>query len=294
MATNASEEHQYLNLVREILADDIITEGRNGEVYSIFGANMRFTLTDGIMPILTTKKMAWRTCLKELLWFISGNTDNTALRAQGVHIWTANGSREFLDSRGLQHYRQDDLGPVYGHQWRSFNAPYTTCDEDYTAKGVDQLQNIINALNDPKQRTSRRLIMSAWNPCQLNQMALPPCHITVQFNVDGRDRLSCALYQRSGDVGLGVPFNIASYAFLTHLIAHHCGLVAHQFVHFIGNAHIYKDHKQPMLQQLSNAPHPFPRLTIARKCADIGEYTFADFNVTDYVHHPAVKMDMVA
>ena len=144
---------------------------------SIFGASMRFSLENNTIPILTTKKVAWKTCFKELMWFVNGYTDNTLLQKQKVKIWNANASREFLDSRGLQHLKENDLGYVYGHQWRHFNTKYTTCYDDYSNKGVDQLQYIIDSLKDPNERFSRRLVMSAWNPCQLNEMALPPCHV---------------------------------------------------------------------------------------------------------------------
>ena len=149
----------------------------------------------------------------------------TLLQNQKVKIWNANASRDFLDSRGLHNLKENDLGPVYGHQWRHFNAKYGSCDDDYSNKGVDQLQYIIDSLKDPNERFSRRLVMSAWNPCQLNEMALPPCHVLTQFNVSNNNELSCSLYQRSGDVGLGVPFNIASYSFLTHIIAKHLSLI---------------------------------------------------------------------
>ena len=200
---------------------------------------MRFDLTNNKIPLITTKKLAWKTCLKELLWFISGSTDNKILKQNNVKIWNDNASRDFLDSRGLHNLEEDDLGPIYGHQWRFFNAEYKNCSTDYNGKGVDQLKNIIDSLNDPNNRNSRRLLLSAWNPQQLDQMALPPCHVLMQFNVFDNDKLSVALYQRSGDMGLGVPFNIASYAFLTHLIAHHCNLKPVEFIHFLGNIHIY-------------------------------------------------------
>ena len=207
-----SEEHQYLNLIRDIIEKGSDEKGRNGNVRVLIGTSMRFSLKDNKIPFLTTKKLAWKTCLKELLWFMRGDTNNKHLKEENVHIWDDNGSRDFLDSRGLQHLEEDDLGPVYGHQWRHFNAKYTTCHEEYDGKGVDQLMNVIEALKDPERRTSRRLIVSAWNPCQLDEMALPPCHLLMQFNVVNGNQLSCCLYQRSGDVGLGVPFNIASYS----------------------------------------------------------------------------------
>ena len=213
----ANDENQYLSLIRDILDDGEEIKGRNGTTKAIFGSAMHFDLSDNKIPILTTKKVAWKTCLKELLWFIKGSTSNKELQQQNVKIWNGNATREFLDSRGLSNLEENDLGPVYGHQWRFFNAEYETCMHNYNGKGVDQLQNVINLLRNPETRSSRRIIMSAWNPCQLEQMALPPCHVMCQFNVIG-DKLSCSMYQRSGDVGLGVPFNIASYSFLTLLL----------------------------------------------------------------------------
>ena len=302
------EEYQYLNLLKNILENGTWEEGRNGKTKSIFGHSMRFSPKDGKIPILTTKKTAWKTCLKELLWFIRGETDNKLLKEQGVHIWDANGSREFLDSRGLKHYPEDILGPIYGAQWRFFNANYNCftgkrlLDDDPNDvhkerkefRGVDQLQQIIDALKDPKQRTSRRLIMTAWNPCQLDQMALPPCHILCQFNVHNGNKLSCALYQRSGDFPLGIPFNIASYSFLTHLIAKHCGLEAYEFVHFVGNCHIYEDHVEPMKEQIVREPFAFPTLSIKQVRENINDYQVDDFEIHNYKSHDAIKMKMVA
>jgi thymidylate synthase len=268
-----------------------MTTGRNGGTKAVYGAAMHFSLENGRLPLLTTKRVAWKTCLKELLWFIKGSTNNVELRNNGVHIWDGNGSREFLDSRGLNHLAENDLGPVYGHQWRHFNAAYTDCQTDYSGKGVDQLQYVINCLKDPEQRSSRRIVMSAWNPCQLAEMALPPCHVLCQFNVLG-DRLSCSLYQRSGDIGLGVPFNIASYSFLTHLLAKHCGLVAHEFVYFLGNAHIYDDHFDALEEQIKRSPKSFPSISIARQCESIEEYKMEDFIVEGYEPHGKIVMEM--
>lgn len=289
---NTLDEYQYINLIQTILENGHNESGRNGNVKAIFGTSMRFNLSNNKIPILTTKKLAWKTCLKELLWFISGSTDNKILKQKNVKIWNENASREFLDSRGLQHLEEDDLGPVYGHQWRFFNAPYDNCRTDYTNKGVDQLKYIIDSLKDPNTRTSRRLIMSAWNPQQLDQMALPPCHVLAQFNVFDHDKLSVALYQRSGDVGLGVPFNIASYAFLTHLIAHHCNLKASEFVYFLGNAHIYDDHIETLKIQKNNIPMELPTLSIINNYESIDQYSIDDFVVENYNHHNELKMNM--
>jgi thymidylate synthase len=307
------EECQYLHLVQTILAKGHIEEGRNGITKCIFGNTMRFSLQNGKIPILTTKKTAWKTCIKELLWFIRGQTDNTLLQEQGVHIWDANASTDFLHSRGLSHYEENELGPIYGRQWRNFNAPYVTNKEKKEAlkkyadnkdnsnayftteyKGIDQLQQIIDALKDPVRKNSRRLVMTAWNPLQLDEMALPPCHISCQFNVVDGNKLSCAMFQRSCDVSLGCPFNIASYSFLTHLIAKHCNLVAHEFVYFMGNCHIYEDHLQIMKDQIHRIPFDFPTVEIINKRENINDYAVDDFVVNNYHSHEAIAMNVVA
>jgi thymidylate synthase len=294
------EEYQYLNNIRHILDNGVWECGRNGRTKSVFGQMSRFSLKNGTIPLLTTKKTAWKTCLKELLWFIRGETNNNILTSQGVHIWDANGSREFLDSRGLTDYEVNELGPIYGRQWRSFNEPYipqiyqTNNTGIVSTKGVDQLQYIIDQLQNPETRNSRRLIMTAWNPCQLDQMALPPCHILCQFNVHDTNKLSCALYQRSSDKFLGEPFNIASYSFLTHLIAKHCGLEAFEFVHFIGNGHIYENAIDACQLQITRTPHPFPTLTIQQTRENINDYQVDDFIVHNYAHHDPIRVEMVA
>ena len=286
------DENQYLHLIQEILTEGVMEEGRNGFTKSVFGAAMHFSLSDDKIPLLTTKRVAWKTCLKELLWFMKGSTSNHKLKSEGVNIWNANASREFLDSRGLSHLKEGDLGPVYGHQWRYFNADYVDCDTSYEGKGVDQLQNIIACLKDPQQRTSRRMVMSAWNPSQLDQMALPPCHVLCQFNVSEGNKLSCSLYQRSGDIGLGVPFNIASYSMLTHILAKHCGLIAHEFVYLLGNAHIYDDHISVLEEQIAIKPTSEPTIHILQAHEDIGEYTVEDVRIDNYSPQPTIKMVM--
>jgi len=293
-------EYKYLNLLEHVLEKGHLEEGRNGKLFTSFGHSMRFSLENGTIPILTTKKTAWKTCLKELLWFISGKTDNTILQKQGVHIWDANASREFLQSRNLD-YADGELGPIYGHQWRHFDAKWQSNQESNIEnldlgldKGIDQLQNIIDELKNSETRTSRRLIMTAWNPKQLGQMALPPCHILCQFSVHDGNKLSCALYQRSADLCLGVPFNIASYSFLTHLLAKHCDLEAFEFVHFMGNVHIYEPHIEAAKLQLQREPYDFPKVEIGIQRMNINDYVVDDFKVINYQSYDAIKMDMIA
>ena len=291
-------DFQYSNLIDTIINKGEFEEGRNGKTLSYFGMSMRFDLSDGKIPLLTTKKLAWKTCLKELLWFISGNTDNKVLKEQNVHIWDDNGSRDFLDSRGLHHREVDDLGPVYGHQWRFFNAKYDSCRTDYfnvdKDRGVDQLQYIIDLLKNPETRNSRRIILSAWNPQQLDEMALPPCHVLIQFNVHDGNKLSCSLYQRSCDEFLGQPINIASYSFLTHLLAKHCDLEAYEFCYFMGNCHIYENAIEACKLQLTRTPYEFPTVTIKNKREHINEYLLDDFEIHNYICHEPIKVSMIA
>ena len=284
-------EEQYINLVKDILDNGKLIEGRNGKTLTVFGRSMRFNLSNDVIPALTTKKVACKTCLKELLWFISGKTSNKILKEQNVKIWNDNSSREYLDSIGLTDREEDDLGPVYGHQWRHFNAKYGTFNDDYTGKGVDLLKYIIDSLKDEKTRYSRRLVMSAWNPCQLDEMALPPCHVLIQFNVID-NKLSCALTQRSCDIGLGVPFNILSYSIFTHLLAKHCGLEADEFVYFMGNVHIYDDHIESLRRQVKNEILEFPKLKIKVTRENIDDYKLDDFEFMDYVCNETIVMKM--
>lgn len=288
------EEYQYLNLLKDIIDHGSHEQGRNGAVLTAVGSAMHFSLEDGKIPILTTKKTAWKTCLKELLWFIKGDTSNKRLKDVGVHIWDANTTREFLDSRGLQHYEEDTVGSLYGFQWRHWNAPYEGCDADYTNKGIDQLQNVINILKDPVQRSSRRMVVSAWNVEQLDGGCLPPCHVLFQFNVVDGNKLSCCLFQRSKDSACGAPFNYASYSFLVHLLAKHCDLIPHEFIHYGGNCHIYSEHIDAMKEQITRTPLPFPTLEIVNKRDNINDYVAEDFKVHDYQHLAPIKLKMVA
>jgi len=288
------EEYQYLNLLSDLMEHGTLEQGRNGNVQTAIGAAMHFSLDKGRIPILTTKKTAWKTCLKELLWFIQGKMDNAILNKQNVHIWDGNSTPEFIKSRGLPLYRDGDLGPLYGFQWRYWNAPYKGCDVDYTGQGIDQLQQAIDILKDPEQRNSRRIIISAWNPEQVDAGVLPSCHNFFQFSVTQGNKLSCTLTARSQDVFLGEPFNIASYSFLVHLIAKHCDLEPYEFILYAGNCHIYDDHFEQVKEQIMREPFEFPTLEILHKRDNINDYIIEDFKLHNYQHHPAIKGAMRA
>eukprot|EP00127_Corallochytrium_limacisporum_P004787 Clim_evm2s177 gene=Clim_evmTU2s177 len=284
------EERQYLELVEKIINEGSRKGDRTGTgTLSIFGAQMRFSLRDDIFPLLTTKRVFWRGVAEELLWFVSGDTNAKTLSDKNVKIWDANGSREFLDNRGLTDREEGDLGPVYGFQWRHFGAEYTTMHDDYTGKGVDQLAEVIQTLQE--NPNCRRMIISAWNPADLPKMALPPCHMMCQFYVaDGE--LSCQLYQRSCDMGLGVPFNIASYALLTRMVAQVCDLKPGDFVHTLGDAHVYINHVEALKEQLKREPRPFPKLRINPSVTDIDGFRMEHFELIDYNPMGRIKMDM--
>ncbi|XXQ32675.1 Bifunctional dihydrofolate reductase-thymidylate synthase [Plasmodiophora brassicae] len=284
------DEDQYLDLVRRILDSGVSRTDRTGVgTVAVFGAQMRFDLRNGQFPLLTTKRVFWRGVAEELLWFISGCTDGEVLSAKGIRIWDGNGSREFLDRLGFHDRRPGDLGPVYGFQWRHFGAKYATCDADYAGQGIDQLAQVIEMIKT--QPDSRRIIMTAWNPSDLHLMVLPPCHMFCQFFVNDGE-LSCLLYQRSCDMGLGVPFNIASYALLTRLIAHVCGLKAGELIHTLGDAHVYMNHVDALKEQLKRTPRPFPTLTINSSTTSIDGFKFEDVHLDGYNPYPAIKMDM--
>ena len=284
-----TEENQYLKLLNEILFENNVKESRNANVLSKFGTRMEFDLRKGF-PIITTKRVPWKTVLRELLWFISGSTDNRILKNKGVNIWNANGSREFLDSRGLN-LETDDLGPVYGFQWRHFGAEYVDFDTDYSGKGIDQLRNIINEIKS--NPSSRRLILNSWNAIDIDKMALPPCHVMVQFNID-KEFIDCQLYQRSGDMFLGVPFNITSYAFLLHIIGHLTNYIPRNLVHIIGDAHIYEQHIDAVSKQLMRVPNRFPKLTISGELHDIDDIDENVFKIINYDCYSTISAPMIA
>jgi thymidylate synthase len=258
-------ERQYLNLLADILANGVQRGDRTGTgTLGLFGRQIRFDLAQGF-PLLTTKKLHMKSIVLELLWFLRGETNVAWLNERGCSIWD-----EWADGNG-------DLGPVYGKQWRSWAAP--------DGRSIDQIANLIEGLKT--NPNSRRHIVSAWNPADVEDMALPPCHCLFQFFVaDGK--LSCQLYQRSADVFLGVPFNIASYALLTHMVAHAVGLQVGEFVHTFGDVHLYLNHIDQAKTQLEREPYPFPTLKIAPK-TDLSAYQFDDFGLEDYTFHPHIK-----
>ncbi|MDD6186400.1 MAG: thymidylate synthase [Bacteroidales bacterium] len=260
---------QYLDLMRTILDEGHYKADRTGTgTYSIFGYQMRFDLQKGF-PLLTTKKLHLRSIIYELLWFLRGDTNIQYLHDHNVTIWD-----EWADENG-------DLGPVYGKQWRSWEAP--------DGRVIDQITNLIEQLK--RNPDSRRLIVSAWNPADVDQMALPPCHTMFQFYAnDGQ--LSCQLYQRSADVFLGVPFNIASYALLTMMVAQVCGLKAKDFVHTFGDAHIYSNHVDQAKLQLSRDPRPLPQMRINPEVKSIFDFQYEDFTLENYDPHPHIKADV--
>ena len=283
-------ESEYLKALASVFEDGETIESRNATVRSIFGVRMTFDLQEGF-PLLTTKQMGYKTILRELLWFIKGSTDNRELQTQKVHIWDQNASREFLDSRELP-YEEGDLGPIYGFQWRHAGATYTDCHADYHGQGHDQLQTVIDQLKtDPH---SRRIVMSSWNPKDLDAMALPPCHVLCQFYVRSTDTLDCQMYQRSGDMFLGVPFNIASYAFLTHIVAKLTGYKPGKLIHVIGDAHLYDTHLEAAQTQLQRIPVDFPSLTLSDELTDIDQLHEGMVQLHGYQSYPKLQAPMVA
>ncbi|CAN8327562.1 unnamed protein product [Cochlearia groenlandica] len=283
------EEYLYLNLVKEIISNGNLKNDRTRTgTLSKFGCQMTFNLRRNF-PLLTTKRVFWRGVVEELLWFISGSTNAKVLQEKGIHIWDGNASRAYLDGIGLTEREEGDLGPVYGFQWRHFGAKYTDMHADYTGQGFDQLLDVINKIkNNPDDR---RIIMSAWNPPDLKLMALPPCHMFAQYYV-ANGELSCQMYQRSADMGLGVPFNIASYSLLTCILAHVCGLVPGDFIHVLGDAHVYNNHVRPLQEQLENPPRPFPVLKINQEKKHIDSFVAADFELIGYDPHKKIDMKM--
>jgi len=278
-----TDEQQYLDLVNRVLKHGEKREDRTGTgTLAIFGSQTRWSLADGVLPLLTTKSVHFKSVVEELLWMISGSTDSKALSDKGVRIWDANGKAT-----------GGDLGPVYGFQWRHFGAKYVDCSTDYKGQGVDQLQWVINEIR--KKPTWRRIFLSAWNPVDLDKMALPPCHVSYQFYVSpSRGTLSCQMYQRSADLGLGVPFNIASASLLTIMLARVTNLKPGELIHSTGDTHVYLNHVEPLKAQTTRSPRKPPTLIIKDEAPkeSIDGFKLEHFVLSNYDPWPAIKMEM--
>ncbi len=290
-----SDEIKYLDLISNIANYGKVREDRTGVgTKGVFGTQLRFSLENDVIPMITTKKMFTKAVIEELLFFIRGETDTKKLEAKGVNIWKGNTSREFLDKRGLIRLPEGDMGKGYGFQWRAFNCSASSRDESgpIMDHGVDQLEDVFSSLiRDPY---SRRHIVTAWNPSQLHKMALPPCHMMFQFYVDDGE-LSLQWYQRSVDCFLGLPFNILSYSILCRIMAKATGLKAKEVIFVGGDTHLYLNHLEQVKTQTSREPFPFPTLKINKEITsveDMEELQFSDFEIVDYQCHPGIKAEM--
>jgi len=288
-----TDETNYLDLLQSVLSSQTTSRSNRTDIetLSIFGPQIEFDLRKGF-PLLTTKRVFFKGVVEELLWFLRGQTNNKILNDKGIHIWDGNGSKEFMNKLGLD-YPEGELGPIYGYSWRHFGGDYNPSNPDPTHKGeggFDQIQYIINTLKtDP---FSRRLILNGWNPCVLNKVALPPCHMMCQFYVSNEMELSCKLYLRSNDLFLGAPFNIASYSLLTYMLADICGLKVGKLIYTIGDAHIYVNHIEQVKEQLKRAPREFPKLKIVDHPENIEDYRLESFVLEDYNPYPTIKANM--
>lgn len=288
----------YINLLKYVLENGKERKERTGtNTISCFGQQIKFDISTSV-PVLTTKKMAWRSCIIELLWFLRGETNIKTLQEQGVKIWNANTTRDFLDKNEREHIKEGEIGAGYGFQWRHFGGDYGS----EIPGGFDQISYIINELKTNPM--SRRIFLSAWNPLQMEDMALPPCHVSCQFYVEESDEigepnyLSCHLYQRSVDCFLGLPFNIFSYTVLTYLLANICNLKPKELIISMGDVHIYKNHIEQVNIQIKREPYPSPQLNIIgggiAEIKKIDEFTINDFELINYHHHPAIVGEMSA
>lgn len=282
-----NNELEYIHLIKNVLHNGIKRPNRtNVATIAIFGTKMVFDLTNNKFPLLTTKKMNFNNIVEELLWFISGSTNVKKLSERGVNIWNANASKEYLASRNLN-YEEGDIGPGYGFQWRHCGEKYVNMNTKY--KGIDQLQNCIDMIkNDPY---SRRIILNSWAPQDIDKMALPPCHCFIQFYVE-RGELSGQLYQRSADVGLGLPYNIASYSLLLHLIAKETNLKAKNLIHIIGDTHIYENHVEKLTLQTNRIPYENPTISI-NNYTNIFDVIPSDIILNNYKSHQRIILPFV-
>lgn len=293
------EEQDYLDLLADIVVTGEEKPDRTGVgIYSKFGETLRFSLSDNKVPMLTTKKMFTKGIVEELLFFLRGESDTKILEAKGVNIWKGNTTREFLDKTGLKHFPEGYMGKMYGHQWRKFGAHdevanYESGAYESTPTGVDQIANVIHLLKtDPN---SRRIVVNAWNAKDLPRMCLAPCHPMFQFYVTNDNELSCCFYMRSVDMFLGFPFNLLSYAILTHIIAKTVGMKAKELVFMGGDTHVYKSHLNQVEEQRRREPFEFPTLQINKELnsiQDIEQLQLSDFKFEGYQSHPAIKAEM--
>ena len=292
----------YFNVLKSVLVNGKERKDRtNVGTMSTFAQSFRVNVS-AYFPLLTTKNVYWKGVVEELLWFISGISDSKILESKKINIWKGNTSREFLDKAGLTTYKEGEIGPGYGWQWRKFNKIYMPLQEekkllkdgfiDCREPGIDQLQEAINLINtDP---TSRRILVSAWNPTQLKEMALPPCHFCYEFYVDGdnMEKLSILVNMRSCDVFLGLPFNIASYSLLLYMVAHITNKQPYEVIFMLGDTHIYLNHLKQVEEQLTREKKTQPTLKIKRTVETIDDFKFEDFELENYNPHPAIKAEM--
>lgn len=291
------EELQYLALVRRVMAEgDVHLSDRTGVgTKMVVAPQLRFSLQNDTLPLLTSKRMFWKGVVTELMWMVRGLTDVRWLQERNVHFWDANVSRAQLDAVGMEHYREGLLGKGYGYQWRHTGKDYAVHTGEVSGRGVDQLALVLESLKH--QPESRRHLVVSWNPLHLKDMALPPCHCLFQFFVQSplsgatKPRLSCQLYQRSGDLGLGVPMNIAFYSLLTHIMAHLLDMDAYEFIITLGDAHVYLNHFEGLQKQLDRSPRPFPRVTLSN-ITGIDTWTEEHIQLRDYYPHPTIKLPM--
>lgn len=286
-------EEGYLEVLEKLTKINSKKYGRNGSTLSLFGVNYKFSLQD-TFPLLTTKKMHLRGIFLELMWFLKGQTNSKELEKDGVKIWMGNSSRKYLDEHGFTDYPDGECGPIYGWQWRSFNASYP----DKLDKGVDQLFYVIEEI----KKGSRRAVISGWNPCQLKEMALPPCHIVYTF-YRKEDELSCSMYMRSNDTFLGLPYNIASVGLLTKILATALGLKTGEIMISVCDAHLYSEHIEVAKQQVKRKPYKFPNIEITKPnkklntteeiISWIESLSFNDIKINDYVYHPILRAPMI-